>query len=87
MKQWNSDGGRVWWYSETVLGDNGKVMVEKWKYGGGTVLLEQRNSDGGTVLVKQRGGTGRWNSVGGTAMVEQRGGTVEQYWWNSGTVW
>ena len=80
VKQWNSDGERVWWYSETVL-------VEKWKYGGGTVLLEQWNSDGGTVLVKQRGGTVRWNSVGGTAMVEQRGGTVEQYWWNSGTVW
>ena len=43
-------GGTVkqcWW-------NNGKVMVEKWKYGGGTVLLEQWNSDGGTV---------RWNTV------------------------
>ena len=29
------------------------MMMEKWKYVGGTVLLEQRNSNGGTVLVQQ----------------------------------
>ena len=51
------------------------------------MVVEQYCWNSGTVLVKQRGGTVRWNSVGGTAMVEQRGGTVEQYWWNSGTVW
>ena len=78
VKQWNSDGGRVWWYSETVL-------VEQWK--SGNMVVEQYCWNSGTVMVEQRGGTVRWNSVGGTAMVEQRGGTVEQYWWNSGTVW
>ena len=35
---------QCWW-------NNGKVMVEKWKYGGGTVLLEQWNS--GIVMVEQ----------------------------------
>ena len=39
--------------------------------------MEQRwwNSDSGTVL---------WNSE--PVIVEQCGGTVEQCWWNSGTV-
>ena len=30
VRQWNSDGGKVWWNSETV-------MVEQWKSVGGTV--------------------------------------------------
>ena len=39
VKQGNSGGGTVWWYS-------GTVSVEKWNSDGG---IERWNSDGGTV--------------------------------------
>ena len=68
VKQGNSGGGTVWWYS-------GTVSVEKWNSDGG---IERWNSDGGTVpqccwnsatvMVKQ------WNSDGGT---------MEQCWGDS----
>ena len=44
-------------------------------------MVEQWNSDGGTGLVNSESG----GSVGGTVMVEQWK-SVEQCWWNSGTV-
>ena len=47
VKQWNSDGGTVLWYSETVL-------VKKWNSDVGRVLVEQC---GGTVRWSSVGGT------------------------------
>ena len=65
-------GGTVkqcWW-------NNGKVMVEKWKYGGGTVLLEQWNSEVEQCWWNGDGGTAWWNS--GTVLVEQWNSLVKQ---------
>ena len=42
VKQWNSDGVRVWCYSATVL-------VEQWKSDGGKVEIWWWNSIAGTV--------------------------------------
>ena len=64
VEQWNSDGGTVWWNSETVSGNGGTVIVDS--------VVEQWNSYGGTVLVEQ----GWWNSE--TVIVDQCGGTLEQ---------
>ena len=73
MKQWNSDGGTVWWNSGTVMVEQcgGTVWwtVEQWNTNSGTVWWNS-----GTVMVE-------WNGV-----VKQCGGTIEQSWWNSGTL-
>ena len=45
MKQWNSNGGIVWWNS-------GTVMVEQWNIYSGTVWWNS-----GTVMVEECGGT------------------------------
>ena len=52
VKQWNGDGGTMFWYCR-------RVLVEKWNRNGGIVLVEdcggtvRSNSVGGTAIVKQ----------------------------------
>ena len=58
-------------------------MVEQWNSDGGTVwwTVEQWNTNSGTVWWNRGIVMVEWNGV-----VKQCGGTIEQSWWNSGTL-
>ena len=64
MKQWNSNGGTVWWNSGTVMVEQcGGTAEQSWW----NSVVEQWNSHGGTVWCNS-----------GTLMVEHCNEIVEQ---------